>query len=139
MQNSEDRLLIDAGIYPEPDKYKQALDGVGGFMTMIETVLNDNKKWTMHDILHQWYLTTFQEDIDDEKDFVNHTIGKLMIHLIMKGHKRFHIVPPREFIPIYRIGMNELWWDLSERKIKTIISTLSDIFNITPYQYTITQ
>ena len=129
-------MLVEAGIYQAYDNHKRALDSVGGFMTMIETVLTGNKRWTMHEVLHEWCLNCFNEDIEDEPDFINHTIGRLMVHLIMTGHKRFMAVPPRSFIPVYKLVLSAEWWDESDRSVRKTVYNICELFEMTPYQYT---
>lgn len=139
MDAHEYNILVKAGVYPAPDPTSQAMDSVGGFMTMVETVVNGNKRWTMYEIIHQWCLTSFREDIEDEPEFVNHTIGRLMAHLIMQGHRRFKVVTPRKFIPIYKYVMSDEWWDATDRKVRRTVLEFTELFNIIPYQYTATK
>jgi len=139
MKDSEHAMLVEAGIYPAHDNHKRALDSVWGFMTMVESILSGNKRWTIHELLHDWCITSFQEDIEDEPDFVNHTIGRLMAHLIMNGHKSFMAVPPRAFIPVYKQVMSDDWWNESDQVVRETVYTICDIFELTPYQYTLTE
>jgi len=136
MDKHEYYTLVEAGIYPPENLERKALDTVGGFMVMLEAVINGNKRWTIYDIIHDWCITSFQEDIEDEPDFYNHTIAKLIIYLIMKGHNNFKVAPPRKFIAIYKYVMADSWWDETNRKVRKLVYEVSDMFNITPYQYT---
>jgi hypothetical protein len=136
MDTHELNILVAAGIYPAPDNHKRALDGAWGFMTMVETIMDGNKRWTMHEIIHGYCLTSFNEDIEDEPEFVNHTIARVFTHLIMDGHKRFKAAPPRPFLPIYKYVMSDEWWDASDRKVRRYVYNICEIFDMTPYQYT---
>ena len=115
--------------------HPRELDVAGGFLTMVESVNNGNKNFGIHGVLHAWCVTTFGEDIEDEPEFVNHTVCKLMLSLIMKGHKKQLTIPPRKIVPIYKMVMMDEWWDVTNRKAKNTIKEVCDLFNLPPHNY----
>lgn len=105
-------------------------DLVGGFRVMMETARAPRSNWTIHEVLHQWCLTAFNEDIEDETDFVFKTEARLTAHLIMEGHRKLLAVPPRAFVPLYKRVMSDYWWDVSEHEAQVTIKKMTELLNI---------
>lgn len=120
-----------------PAKY--AMDVVLGFLVMIKTVLQGNPKWTLFEIIHTWSLSTFDEDIDDEPEFNNHTICRILVEQIKRGHVYYRVVLPRAFIPLYKEVLADTWWNTSDRRVRKITYIVADMFGFEPYNYTLKQ
>lgn len=109
-----------------------ALDSVGGFMTMIEGFYTNRSNWSIQNILSQW---VDHIDCDFLPQFKKHTITKIMVRLILRGYQKHKLLLPRGFMTLYHIIYAEDWWDKSERQVRKITFQMTDMFNIHPYHF----
>ncbi len=117
------------------EKHSLEMDYAGCFLTMLEAAKKGNPKFSIFSVLHLWCVTEFGEDIEDEQEFNNHTSCRLLAALLMRGFKRYHILPPRKLIPLYKATQEDIWWDITDRKAKNVLKDICNLFNLEPNNY----
>ena len=108
-------------------KEQKALDLMGAFLLMIETVQQGNKKFSYQEILLQWWKVAFNSAYPYETlKSPPHDIVKVASALFLKSCKDLKVLPIKNFMKLYKTIQSSEFYSYSQKKVNDITIRLTE-------------
>ncbi len=115
------------GLYLEREEknpLSDAIDSVGGFLTMVETCIKGNPRFDLEDVCDEWYESFFKEKRKRSSD-VQKDILKISIKIFVDTCKKSKVAMPRQIVKIRDAVFNDSFYSLSRKEILDLAKMMS--------------
>lgn len=128
-------MKIARRVLPKPPTESEILldrvtDRVGGFLIMVEASLNDGKRFSVVDILSQWWRIAFKRMMPHDYNSVKHIVIKIASKLYLDSCREFKVLPGRDFIELHSDIMHKSFHSYSDKKTDEIVTQLNKYINL---------
>ena len=105
------------------DREKEAINRMGSFCAMANTILSGNERWNLDDVVNDWFVYTKLKRKENWE--VYHELVFIKAKLFFEGCKKFKLLMPKEFIKLYRTIHQDSFLNLSLEDIDEVDDALS--------------